>query len=287
MIVIKSKTGLIAEIDELGAQLCRLSDGNNEYIYNNTDVWKRHSPVLFPFVGRHPNGEYQFQGKTYKMPIHGFVPTSMFNVVFQEENSVKLQLIQTEEIHNSYPFVFDFFATYSLNENILEETFEVINKGDTMYYGFGNHPGFNVPINNKLAFEDYYIEFPEGSAIKQRLFDENCLDSGIEVPFNKIVDNRLNLVHSLFDNDAILLTNTGHKAIIKTGKNSKQIKVEYPDTPYCALWHKVKQNVPFVCIEPWVSIPGCSGINEISKKQDFVKLNPGETKKHFLRIIID
>ncbi|MCQ2397923.1 MAG: aldose 1-epimerase family protein [Sphaerochaetaceae bacterium] len=288
MVKIKSTTGIIAEISELGAQLSRLADNEREYIYDNTEVWPKHSPVLFPFVGRLPNQQYQLNGKTYDMLMHGFAPSSDFEVVSQSESAVTLHLIVTDKIKAMYPFDFGFYATYELNGNTLEETFKVVNNGNTdMYYGFGSHPGFNVPIDSNLKFEDYYVEFPESSNVKHRLFDDSRLDTGTEVPFDKLENKKLHLQHNLFDNDAILLTNTGFKAIIKTDKDSKRIVVEYPDTPFCAVWHKVKEQVPFVCIEPWICVPGHAGENDISKKPDFNTLKPGQSKEHKLLITIE
>lgn len=288
MVTIKSSKGMIAEINELGAQLSRLADDSGEYIYDNLEIWPKHSPVLFPFVGRMPNQQYQYNGKTYDIPMHGFAPTSDFEVVSKTESSVTFHLIVTDKIRAMYPFEFEFYATYSLKESTLEEIFEVINKGEKdMYYGFGSHPGFNVPINKNLKFEDYYVEFPKAENVKHRLFDEACLDTGKEVPFENLDGNKLYLKHNLFDQDAILLTGTGSRAIIKTDKDSKKIVVDYPDTPYCAIWHKVKMEVPFVCIEPWACIPGHPGENDISKKPDFNTLKPGEKRQHKLLITVE
>lgn len=288
MVTIKSTTGMVAKIDELGAQLCSLADKEQEYIFNNIEIWPKHSPVLFPFVGRMPNQKYQLNGKSYDIPLHGFAPTSMFEVVEQTESSVKFRLIVTDQIKASYPFDFDFFASYSFNGNTLEETFDVVNNGKTdMYYGMGSHPGFNVPIKSDLAFEDYFVEFPDCTDVKHRLFDENCLDTGIEVEFPELKNGCLHLRHNLFDKDAILLTNTGYRAVIKSEKDSRKIIVDYPDTPFCAVWHKVKIEVPFVCIEPWNCVPGHAGENDISKKPDFTTLKPGEKKQHKLLITIE
>ena len=80
---------LTAQISETGAQLSRLATASTEYLWDgNPDIWPKHAPVLFPFVGRLPNQEYQFQGKTYgPMPIHGFVPTSRFMLESFEESA--------------------------------------------------------------------------------------------------------------------------------------------------------------------------------------------------------
>ena len=112
-----------------------------------------------------------------------------------------------------------------------------------------------------------------------------------------IVGNRLasrvardvarNVRHDLFDKDAICLGNTGNTVTIKTDKDSRSITVQYPDTPWCALWHKVKMEVPFLCIEPWFSLPGKPGLNEIDKREDFFRLESGKNNCHRLFITIN
>lgn len=289
MITIKSDK-LTAKINELGAELSHLSDKNRNYIFDDMEIWDGHSPVLFPFVGRMPDKKYVYNGKTYEIPLHGFAPYANFEIVEKTESLVKMHLIVTDQIKEMYPFDFDFYATYELKGNVLEETFDVVNNGkETMYYGIGGHPGFNVPIEKSLKFEDYFVEFPDANPhdVKRRLFDDLFLDAQVEIPFEDSLDgNKLHLRHNLFDHDAVIMTNTGSRVIIRTESDDKKIIVDYPDTPYCALWHKIKKEVPYVCIEPWVSLPGHAGENDISKKEDFRSVEPGQRKQHKLIITI-
>lgn len=288
MTTITSKTGMIAEINEFGAQLSRLADEKTEYLWDgNPDIWPKHAPVLFPFVGRMPNQKYHYQGKEYEIPLHGFAPYSNFALTEKSEDSATFSLIVTDEIKAMYPFDFGFSVTYSLSGDRLTVTYKAENKGsDVMYYGLGSHPGFNVPLKEGLKFEDYYVEFPESTEVMHRLFTPACLDSHKEVPYEEIKDKKLALRHNLFDNDAVLLKNTGNRCIIKTDKDNTAIQVEYPDTPWCAVWHKVKMEVPFVCIEPWFCLPGDEGENDIARKPDFFSLRKGESRYHNLIIEI-
>lgn len=289
MITIKSDTGLVAQIDELGAQLSRLADNTTEYLWNgNPEIWPDHSPVLFPFVGRLPNKKYTYRGKAYSMTIHGFASTSCFEVCEKTDNCVKLHLINTDSIKEMYPFDFDFWMTYTLVGNTLEVTYEVRNNGsDVLPYGLGSHPGFNVPFNKNLSFEDYYIEFPNAKDVYRHLFTPTCFDTGKDVPSREVKDGKMALRHDLFDDDAILLKNTGFRAILKADKDSKKIIVDYPDTPWCAFWHNDREEVPFVCIEPWFSLPGKEGVNDIEFKDDFFHLGAGKTNRHCMRITVE
>ena len=63
-------------IEDKGAELVSVYDkeNNEERIWcSNPDVWNRHAPILFPFVGKVNNGVYRYNGKEYEMKTqHGF-----------------------------------------------------------------------------------------------------------------------------------------------------------------------------------------------------------------------
>ncbi|MDY6325402.1 MAG: hypothetical protein SPL99_10155 [Catonella sp.] len=61
-------------VAEHGAELCHLINKSTgaEYIWSGEAYWKRHSPVLFPFVGAVSGGRYRTDGKEYEMGQHGF-----------------------------------------------------------------------------------------------------------------------------------------------------------------------------------------------------------------------
>lgn len=43
-----------------------------------------------------------------------------------------------------------------------------------MYFGLGGHPGSNVPLEDGLHFEDYYLEFAEKCEPFQIVFSKTC-----------------------------------------------------------------------------------------------------------------
>ena len=61
-------------VAEHGAELCHLINKSTgaEYIWSGEAYWKRHSLVLFPFVGAVSGGRYRTDGKEYEMGQHGF-----------------------------------------------------------------------------------------------------------------------------------------------------------------------------------------------------------------------
>ena len=279
---------LTAEISERGAELSRLATKTTEYLWlGNPDIWKGHSPVLFPFVGRLQNKEYQFKGKTYgPMPIHGLAPTAQFLTESWEESACTMLLVVTQEMKKLYPFDYDFRVRYELDGMALKVSYLVTNRSEkTMYYGLGGHPGINVPMTKGLAFEDYYVEFPNAKDVKRRIFTPGVLDTGISENY-KLENKRLYLKHNLFDNDAVCLENTGFVCVIKTDKDKKSVRLEYPDTKWCAFWHKDHKEAPYVCVEPWFTLPGHDALDDIEKRDDSLILEGGKSALHRLLIEI-
>lgn len=288
MVTIKNAF-LTARIDENGSQLSSLVSGDTEYIFNNMEIWPKHAPVLFPFAGRLLEQKFKYNGKEYgPVEVHGFAPYAKYEAQIDAENSVTMKMIASEGIKKIWPFDFDFSVNFKLEDHTLFITYIVKNNDTkTMYYGMGSHPGFNVPLTNGLRFEDYYVEFPEAKDVKTNVMSKSCLSTGRQEPFNEIEGTKVHLKHNLFDNDAVILSGTGSRAIIKTDKDTKSITVDYPDTQYVALWHKPKTEAPFLCVEPWTSLPGSDiEIQELEKKADYNVLKSGCVKTHSLNITL-
>lgn len=279
---------LTAQISETGAELTKLSSRTTDYLWDGNPLfWVDHSPILFPFVGRLPNKEYVFEGKTYgPVPLHGFAPKARFIVESWEENACTMLLVREPSMKEIYPFEFDFRVRYELEDRTLTVKYLVTNRGEgDMYYGLGGHPGFNVPLTDGIPFEDYYFEFPYAGDVKRRLFTDGVLDTEISEPY-ELDRNRFHLQHNLFDRDAVCLENTGYVAVLKTDKDKKSVRIEYPETRWCAFWHKIGAKAPYVCIEPWFTLPGTEGVNDIGTGKNSLHLCPGKSALHELIITV-
>ncbi len=287
LVTLCSDTALVVSVDPLGAQLVRIrreTDGM-EYLWVGDELhWKRHAPILFPFVARLAEGRYRYRGVSYEMPPHGFLSHEMFDIVRGDDGkSLVCTYRPSKAIKAIYPFRFAFRVIYTLVADTLMIEYHVSNLDDAvLHYGLGSHPGFSVPLNPNLAFEDYYIEFPQASDLKRRVFSSDCFDTGVEEPFS-LPDHRVALRHELFNNDAVILKNTGSVAVLATQKEFHAVRMTYPDTPICGLWHPVATAAPFVCIEPWHSLPAKAGeIIDIETKEDFFHLPPQGQSTHRL-----
>jgi galactose mutarotase-like enzyme len=144
----------------------------------------------------------------------------------------------------------------------------------TMYFGVGGHPGFNVPFEKGVRFEEYYLKFDSVEGVKRVGFSEDCFVTGELEEFSLEDGIRLPLSHDMFDDDAIVLTNMASSVTLKSKTGVKSIRVSYPDMSYLGIWHMPKTDAPYICIEPWSSLPSRKGIVEdIEKQSDLISLN--------------
>ena len=128
-----------------------------------------------------------------------------------------------------------------------------------------------------IPFTEYYLEFDE-EAHPYRIF---LADSGAVTPRQEVFemkDNRIPLSHDLFDHDAIVLRHAAKTVTLKSDLGHRAVTVSYPGFGYVGFWHKPKTDAPYVCIEPWTSLPSREGIVEnLALQGDLVSLSGGET----------
>ena len=158
---------------------------------------------------------------------------------------------------------------------MLNTTYQVENHdGKTMYFGIGGHPGFLVPMEDGLNFEDYYLEFggqKEYDTPVKIGISPTCFVDGKDTPYPLTDGNKIPLKHSLFDDDAIVLTHMPKTVSIKSDKGERRVTVSYPDMDYVGFWHATRSEAPYVCIEPWSSLPSRQDIVEDLSTQPGLK----------------
>ncbi len=271
---------LALRVDEFGAQMTELcSKAGTQYLWNaDKAYWGESAPALFPFVGRMTDGVYTLHGTQYSMPLHGFAKRNMFAVEERTAESVTFLLKDTDETRKDYPFRFTFRVTYTLRGASVVVTYFVRNDGDdTMPFGIGGHPGFRIPLAEGTKFEDYEIRFPEPCMPDRIGFSDTGYLDGSALPYPLKDGVSIPLRHDLFDHDAIVLRHTPRSVTIRSDKTSRSVTVDFPGMPYIGFWHMPKTDAPYVCIEPWVSLPSRQGIVEdLAFKADLTRLAPGE-----------
>ena len=271
------------KVDTMGAQMMELwsSDGIQYLWQGDPTYWRDRALNLFPFIGRLTSNSYMYLGKTYPMEIHGFAAAKEFTVIQQKEDILVLELRSDEKTKKSYPFDFSFQITYALNDNSVDITFGVRNMGqNTMPFGIGGHPGFNVPLVEGEKFEDYQIEFSCPCRPDRVGFSPAVYLNGHDEEYYLREGKYIDLRHDLFDDDAVILKNMAREVTLRSGISGRGVRVTYPDFPYLGIWHWPKTNAPYVCIEPWSSLPSRQDVvEEFSCKSDLIHLSANNTYK--------
>ena len=269
------------QVSSKGGELVSLRDTEQtEYIWiGDARYWKRHAPQLFPCIGRLTNNQYSMDGALHEMGQHGFLRDYELTKVEESETSLHLQLQSDASTRQLYDreWIVDIF--YTLCGKTLSVKFQVRNCDTrTMRFGYGIHPGFNVPLNPALRFENYRLDFHETSTPKQMELTERYTISGGMHAYALEEGRYLPLQHSLFDHDAIILKDMPHTVTLGSQKDEKKVTVTFPDMPYLGIWHAPETDAPFVCIEPWSSLPSTDGvIDEFETKPDFITVEPEQT----------
>ena len=275
-------------VEDLGAQMRSIKDATGkEYLWQGDEkYWNGSAPNLFPYIARLTEGKYILKGRTYEMPKHGFLRNS----VLKEKTQTKMvfSLTDSEETYKMYPYHFEIKVKYELFENELKVSYNVANKDKkVMYFGVGGHPGFQVPVEKELFFEDYFIEFAKGTDMKRVGMSEDCFVTGKDEAFPLEENRRLYLHHNLFDDDAIILKDAPSKVVLASEKGSARIEMETSHLEYLGIWHKPARDAPYVCIEPWSSLPSKKDIIEDLEKQDnLVSLKPDGYYTGFFKVKI-
>lgn len=278
-------------LNEKGAALWSVKDNTgHEYLWQgDAKYWVNRAPNLFPYIGRMTEGKYTLDGNTYEMNIHGFSRDMVFVAERISKEHIVFQIEDTSETYKQYPFKFEFSVVYRLEGAKIIMSYEVKNKDEKqMYFGVGGHPGFFVPMDEETKFEDWYLEFDSKRDVKRVEMSEKVFVTERLLDFPLEAGVKLSLEHSLFDHDAVVLTNVSPCVSLKSDKSKREVRVEYPQMPYVGFWHMPKTDAPYVCIEPWSSLPSREGIVEDLKTQPgLIALNAGcdYTNKWSIEII--
>ena len=280
---------LQVQVNSLGAELWSIQDkAGKEYLWQGEEsTWKNRATNLFPFCGRMTNGIYTYQGKSYEMQIHGFAKSMEFTAVEQKEDCLTLAITENAETLAAYPFHFRYLVRYQLVGKTIRYSYIVENKDEKiMYFAVGGHPGFQVPMEKGLAFEDYEIGFTK-KEVEQILLSPEYFMTKKVVVCPAVKESKMRLHHDLFDKDALILQNMGKEVVIQSEKAATKIRVAFPDMTYLAIWHRPHTQAGFVCIEPWSSLPAEQGVVEdLEKKADLIELSAGKVYENHWEIEI-
>ena len=264
-----------AKINSFGAELNSLQkiDEDLEYIWQgDSKYWARHSPILFPIVGRLKDDSYIYKNQKFSMTQHGFARDKEFEVFEQKDDFIEFRLCSDEKTLEIYPFSFELYLSYKLEKNSLIVSYKVVNKSDDkMLFSIGAHPAFNWTLNENEQKEDYFLEFENIKNTKRYFLNElGLVYNSIDL---EIKDNKIALNEELFKNDALVFNDKNIKSVtLKNSNNENFVKVDFNNFPYLGIWSK-PTGAPFICIEPWLGMADEIGTNQkFEEKTGILKL---------------
>ena len=278
-----------AKIKSFGAELNSLQkiDEDLEYIWQgDAKYWNRHSPILFPIVGRLKEDSYFYKNQKYNMTQHGFARDKEFEVIKNEADFIEFKLKSDEKTLEIYPFSFELYLSYKLKKNSLIISYKVINKSDDkMLFSIGAHPAFNWTLKEDEKKEDYFLEFENIKQTKRYFLNDKGLVYNHEDL--KIIDNKIALNEELFKNDALVFEDSNIKTLTLKNKNNKNfVKLNFENFPYLGVWSK-PSGAPFVCIEPWFGVADDENSNQnFEDKKGIISLEKDEIFSCFYSVEI-
>jgi len=262
MLEIKTKT--------IGAELTSIKLDGQEKLHQGETHWKRHAPILFPIVGQIKDGKTIINNKTYEMGQHGFARDMEFKEI--EKNT--FLLTESSETLDKFPFKFELYVSYLVQNNELTTIYKVINKDNKkMSFGLGGHPAFICDYQTG----DYQIKFNQNEDAIEFMQLENGLISNETAP-NILKENAIDLLPDTFEKDAIIMKKIKSNKVTLYNKkqNKKLLEFDFTGFPYLAFWSK--KGAPFVCIEPWHNTTDKIDSNgQFEDKENILKLEPKET----------
>ena len=271
---------LCVEIAEMGAEVTRIYDKteDNEILWEGNPVyWKRHSPVLFPNVGKTYKNRVLINGTQYPTSQHGFARDNVFTCIEAANEKASFMLRSSEETKEVYPFDFELHINYKLNKKELTVEWQVKNCGDeTMYFTIGGHPAFRFakPEETKA---DYILKIPGKEKIEYVLIDISCGCANVdEVHTLQLSEETYPLSDEMFANDALVVDNGQiEEAWLCHKDGTPYVGVRSEGFPNYGIWSV--EGAPFVCLEPWMGRCDNAGFNaELSEKPNVNKVEAGE-----------
>ena len=281
---------LLVEIADKGAEVVKIYDKQKavDVLWEgNPAFWKRHSPILFPNVGKNYKNTIHIQGKAYPSSQHGFARDHVFTCVKSDESQGIFLLCSDEETKKVYPFDFELYISYVLERKTLSIQWEVKNPtAEPVYFTIGGHPAFRFSVKEERK-EDYCLFFPKKEKLQYILINPEsgtaCGERIYELELNK---GMYPLSEEMFSEDALIFDNgqIGEAWIChKDGRPYVGLRCE--GFPNFGIWSV--EGAPFICLEPWAGRCDNHGFEgDISEKPGMNRVDGHGTFKKKYEIVV-
>ena len=255
------------------------ADGVEHMWQADPAVWGYHAPILFPWTGRLKDGKMIAKGQEIASGTqHGFARTMEHQFVYQNKDTLVLQITDTPETLAVWPWKFRLMSAFTIEGDVLHHTLTVENRDEEdLPFGIGFHPAFAIPFDAGHTFADYELRF-------DKIESPICLETaprGLVNGKTYRLGANLNTIpvdEQLFANDSHCMVSLQSDTLGLYEKDTgRGVVCSIKSFPYCLIWSK--PGAPqFVCIEPWNSLPSPEdGGYEWESKPAAAILNPGES----------
>jgi galactose mutarotase-like enzyme len=264
------------EISTFGGHMESLyhKSSDRSYLWSyQSDIWSRRTSICFPICGALPEGGYTYEGKSYAMPMHGFLREKIFTVVEQSSNHVILECNSDQLTERIYPFSFAFWLEYQLSDCGVVISYKIKNRSAdrVMPFSVGSHYAYLLDGEDT----DYQITFRDTTAIHRRWVSGSYLTpEKQELPNPCIIS-----VADVNQDSYIFQYPKGESPFVclKNKKTRQEIMIRFMGFEYCLLWRS-EQQAPFVCIEPWSGIQSLeSASSALFDRTSITSLKPEES----------
>ena len=259
-------------ISTLGAEMISVKYYSKERLWqNDNNTWSGHAPVLFPIAGKI---KVKIDGITYPLLQHGFARRREFKFVSRSDNKITFKLLSDEETLKLFPYHFDLYISYEINDSEIKLIYEVKNTGNnTMYYSLGTHTSFSLDE----TIDNYNVVFDSDKELINHLNDRDPSLTGDTIKMSD--EGILDLSTEYIENaKTVIFKNLKSTCATLIHKNGRKIaSIEYNGFPYILFWHPLDSKM--VCMEPWHNILDYKDDDrEFKDKDGIIKLEKNESK---------
>ena len=268
-------------VSDVGAEMISIKNKDGrELVWQPTESagWKYRTPWLFPVCSKLCNDEYEYGGKKYPMPMHGFIRFVKMDVVSASDTALVMRSESYDT--NTYPFLYAFTVAYELNADKIRIDIKIDNLDKKeMPFMFGWHPGFVLPSEKALPIKSYAVKFERTENI--RALPKGKRPEGIPCT----------LEDGVYEFDATELDATkifkgqGTTATLFTEGCPHTLKMNWSESfPYFCIWRADKAGADYVCLEPWSDMVIDATIPEAFETKLMSRLAPKESAEYFCEI---
>ncbi|MCK8783945.1 aldose 1-epimerase family protein [Roseomonas sp. NAR14] len=276
---------LAAAVLAQGAELCSLREAAaGEVLWLAEPAWPRHSPILFPIVGRLAGDTLRHEGRTYRLTQHGFGRDRRFAWAERAPDRCRLVLEDDDATRALYPFAFRLEVEYALAAGALSVEYRVTNTGEvTLPASLGAHPAFRWPLAPGVPREAHRLEFAEAEPEPVRRLAGGLLRREPEP--TPIRGATLPLDSSLFEADALILDRPRSRSLRFTAPGAPTLDFSWHGFRELGLWTRAGGD--FLCIEPWCGMASEEGFDgEFATKPGLMLIPPGESRALGWRVAV-